>query len=187
MERIGRAPNRCVPCFNPPTTNAMPRTSRLLARIDPMSANWTTTTNPAWRLKSPMKSSGRLPRADCRIPVTAGPCRALSCPVPSPTSEASIASATAVAPKVITGVPPPATRTAETTVATMAAPSRKRVVRSKYPRIVNPATPLHASAAPAPSDRRSVPRPGRTRGSASRRPAHAARQGATSSGSNGLT
>ena len=50
---------------------------------------------------------------------------------PRPTSEASIARATAVAPNVITGVPPPATRTAETTVATIAAPSRKRVCRSK--------------------------------------------------------
>jgi hypothetical protein len=56
-------------------------------------------------------------------------------------------------------------------VATIAAPSRKRVLRPKYPRIVNPIAPLHASAAHAPSDRRSVARPGRPRGAASREPA----------------
>ena len=96
-----------------------------------MSANWTTITSPACRLNSPMNSSGRLPSADCRIPVTAGPCRAPSCSVPSPTSEASVARATAVAPNVITGVPPAATRTADTAVAMIARPRRTRVLRSK--------------------------------------------------------
>jgi hypothetical protein len=64
IERLARAPNVCVPNLRPPTRKAAPRTRRLLARMDPMSANWTTTTSPAWRLKNPMKSSGRLPSAD---------------------------------------------------------------------------------------------------------------------------
>ena len=96
-----------------------------------MSADWTTTTRPAWRLKSPMNSSGRLPSADCRIPVTAGPCVALSCSVPSPTSEASSASATAVSPNVATEGAPLTTSTAEAAVATIARPRRRRVFRSK--------------------------------------------------------
>ena len=102
-----------------------------MARIDPMSADWTTTTSPAWRLKSEMNSSGRLPSADCRIPVTAGPWRAPSCSVPSPTSEASVASAIAVATKVTTGAPLLTTRMADATVAAVAAPTRTRVFRSK--------------------------------------------------------
>ena len=57
-----------VPCRSPPMRNARPSTSRLLARIEPISAVWTTTTRPACRAKIEMNSSGRLPRADWRMP-----------------------------------------------------------------------------------------------------------------------
>ena len=40
----------------------------MLARIEPISAVWTTTTRPACRAKIEMNSSGRLPRADWRMP-----------------------------------------------------------------------------------------------------------------------
>ena len=67
------APKRLAPCRRPPTKNARPSTSRLLARIEPMSAVWTTTTRPAWSAKIEMNSSGRLPRADWRTPGRARP------------------------------------------------------------------------------------------------------------------
>ena len=73
--RTDGAWNRCVPCRNPPTRNASPRTSRVLARIEPISADWTTTTSPAWSAKIEMNSSGRLPSADWRTPVAPGPNR----------------------------------------------------------------------------------------------------------------
>ena len=38
--------NRCGPCRSPPTTNAIPSTSTLFARIEPTSAACTTSTSP---------------------------------------------------------------------------------------------------------------------------------------------
>ena len=46
IERTAGASNRCVPWRRPPRRNASPSTSRELARIEPMSAVWTTTTRP---------------------------------------------------------------------------------------------------------------------------------------------
>ena len=65
----GRLPNLCDPWRRPPARKASPSTSSVLARIEPMSAERTTSTRPACRAKTPMKNSGRLPRADCRTPV----------------------------------------------------------------------------------------------------------------------
>ena len=69
--RARRTPG--VPFLRPPAKNASPRTSRLLPRIEPISAVWVRTTRPSWRANNEMNSSGRLPSADCRTPVAPGP------------------------------------------------------------------------------------------------------------------
>ena len=61
------------PCRRPPRKNARPRTRRLLARIDPMSAVWTTTTRPAWRAKIEMNSSGQVAEGRLEDAGRAGP------------------------------------------------------------------------------------------------------------------
>ena len=81
-----------------------------------MSADWTTTIRPACSEKIEMNNSGRLPRADWRMPVAAGDRRAPIWSVPSPTKAASIARATAVVPKMMVGEAPDMTRTALTIV-----------------------------------------------------------------------
>ena len=70
--RADGAENVCVPWRKPPTTKASPRTSRMLARIEPMTAEVATWSSPARRAKSAMKSSGRLPSALCSTPVAPG-------------------------------------------------------------------------------------------------------------------
>src|SRR5919198_59702 len=87
--------NVCVPCFAPPTTKAIPRTSTLLAMTEPTRADWTTRVRPSWSAKSAMKSSGRFPSADWITPATEEPKRAPSCSVAPPTSRASTAIASA--------------------------------------------------------------------------------------------
>ena len=76
--------NVCVPWRSPPMRNARPSTSSVLARIDPIRAVWTTTTRPACSAKIEMNSSGRLPRADWRMPVVAGPKRSTELVGPLP-------------------------------------------------------------------------------------------------------
>ncbi len=81
--RTGAASNTWRPCLRPPARNASPRTSRLLPRIDPMSAVWVRTTRPSRRANSEMNSSGRLPSADCSTPGRPGPevaARGCRCP-----------------------------------------------------------------------------------------------------------
>ena len=104
ITRGASASKRCVPCFSPPIRKASPRTSRLLARIDPTSAACTTVTRPARSAKIETKSSGRLPSPDWRTPVAPGPSRSPNCWVASPTTEASTASAAAVTTKTRTAL-----------------------------------------------------------------------------------
>ena len=92
--------NCCVPCLSPPTTNATPSTSTLLARIEPTSAAWTTLTSPSRRAKSAMKSSGRLPRPDWTTLAPPEPSREPSCSVAVPTRRARSASAAAATTNV---------------------------------------------------------------------------------------
>ena len=87
--------NLWVPCRRPPTTNDRPSTSRMLARIEPMMAAWTTAISPACSAKKPMNSSGRLPSALCSTPVAPAPKRSPSWSTLRPTSEANRATATA--------------------------------------------------------------------------------------------
>ena len=75
IKRTRSRTKRCTPWRSPPAMNARPRTSSVFARIDPIRAVWTRTTNPAWSAKIEMKSSGRLPSADWRTPVAPGPKR----------------------------------------------------------------------------------------------------------------
>ena len=106
MLRTGAASNVSVPCRRPPARKASPSTSRLLPRIEPMSAVWTRTTRPSRSANSEMNSSGRLPSADWRTPVRPGPNRLPSWSVPSPTSAASAASVTAARMNTATSEPP---------------------------------------------------------------------------------
>ncbi len=71
--RTGAASNTCRPCLRPPARKARPSTSRLLPRIEPISAVWVRTTRPSRSANSEMNSSGRLPSADWRTPVAPGP------------------------------------------------------------------------------------------------------------------
>jgi hypothetical protein len=96
--------NSCTPLRSPPAVNASPRTSRLFASTEPMSADFTTSTSPSWSANSAMKSSGRLPSADCTVPALAAPRRAPSCSVAPPTRRASAAIATAATTNCSTAV-----------------------------------------------------------------------------------
>ena len=127
--RTGAAPKRWTPWRMPPAKNARPRTSRLLARIDPTSAVWTTTTSPAWSAKNEMNSSGRLPRADWRTPVLPGPSRYPSWSVPAPMTPASPASAIADTTKTAASGAPPKRRTAVAIVAPIATTRSTSAVR----------------------------------------------------------
>ena len=64
---------RCGPLRMPPTRNARPSTSTPFAITEPTSAACTTPTSPWWSAKSAMKSSGRLPSADCTTPAAEEP------------------------------------------------------------------------------------------------------------------
>ena len=75
--------------------NARPKTSSTLARIEPMSAAWTTPTRPARRAKIPKNSSGRLPSADWTTPVIPEPRRSPSRSTLRPTIVARTPSAAA--------------------------------------------------------------------------------------------
>ena len=66
-------PKRSTPWRQPPATKASPRTRSAFDRIEPTSDACTTVTSPAFSAKMQTKSSGRLPTADCTIPVAAGP------------------------------------------------------------------------------------------------------------------
>ena len=129
--RTDGAWNRCVPCRSPPTRSASPRTSRVLARIEPISAVWTTTTSPAWSAKIEMNSSGRLPSADWRIPVAPGPNRWPSWSVPCPIRTASVASAMALTRKTAVWLTPRRSSTNAATLATKATASVITVVRPR--------------------------------------------------------
>ncbi len=117
----------CTPWRAPPTTNASPSTSRLLARIEPIRAVCTTVTRPARSAKIATNSSGRLPIADWSTPVAPGPSRSPTCSVASLTMLASSASATADTTNVRTAVAPTASNTPARTVASKATP---RTIRS---------------------------------------------------------
>ncbi len=67
-----------------------------------MMAACTTASRPAWSAKKPMNSSGRLPSALCSTPVAPAPNRSPSCSTLRPTSEASMATATAATANVRT-------------------------------------------------------------------------------------
>ncbi len=56
-----------------PAIIVSPRTSRPLAKIEPMIVVRATTSSPAESAKRTMKSSGRFPSVDWSAPVTAGP------------------------------------------------------------------------------------------------------------------
>ena len=77
-----------------PAMIASPRTRSALARSEPRIDVCATTISPARSAKTTMKSSGRFPRVDCSTPVVAGPKRAPTISVPTPTVHASSASAT---------------------------------------------------------------------------------------------
>ena len=90
-----------------PTTITSPRTSSALAKIDPTSAVWATTSSPFWRAKTTTNSSGRLPSVDCSTPVTPGPKRSPSCSVAKEISHARPARATVAIAKRGTGLHSP--------------------------------------------------------------------------------
>ena len=92
----------CLPFLSPPKKSASPKTSSELPRIEPISAAFTTSVSPARSAKMQTNSSGRLPSADCRMPVAPGPSLEPSCSVASPTIIASSASAAAVTANVST-------------------------------------------------------------------------------------
>ena len=68
-----RPSKRRTSCRQPPAMKARPRTRSAFERIEPMSEACTRVTSPAWSAKMQTKSSGRLPTADCTMPVAAGP------------------------------------------------------------------------------------------------------------------
>ena len=76
-----------------PAMIASPRMRSAFASSEPRIEVCATTISPARRAKTTMKSSGRLPSVDCRTPVVAGPKRAPTVSVPTPTVHASSASA----------------------------------------------------------------------------------------------
>ena len=77
-----------------PAMIARPSTRSAFASNDPRIEVCATTISPARSAKITMKSSGRLPSVDCSTPVTAGPKRAPTTSVPTPTVHARSASAT---------------------------------------------------------------------------------------------
>ena len=91
-----------VPLRSPPATNARPRTSSRLARIEPTIAACTTVTRPWRSAKMPMNSSGRLPRALCRTPVAPAPSRSAIWSTARPTSSARTAMAAPARTKAVT-------------------------------------------------------------------------------------
>lgn len=86
----------CVPLRKPPTKRAIPNTKTEFPKIDPINAAYTTATRPALSAKMQTNNSGRLPKADCKIPVAAGPNLLPNCSVASPTIIANNARAPAV-------------------------------------------------------------------------------------------
>ena len=86
-----------------PATIASPSTSRALANSEPRIEVCATTISPAESAKSTMKSSGRLPSVDWSAPVTAGPNRAPTDSVATPTSQASPPRATPARTKTAVG------------------------------------------------------------------------------------
>ena len=100
-----------------------------MARIEPMSAVWTTTTSPARSAKKPMKSSGRLPSADCTTPVVACPRRGPRWSVAAPTRNASAERATAETAKTRVELAPASCSTAVASVAAVAMAAIARVPR----------------------------------------------------------
>src|SRR5437763_5008340 len=87
-----RSPSkRCTPLRSPPTRNARPSTSRMLPRIEPITAASTTFGNPALNAKMQTNSSGRLPSALCRTPVAPDPNRSPRLSTLRPTNAARAA------------------------------------------------------------------------------------------------
>ena len=72
---------------------ASPRTRSAFARSEPRIEVCATTISPARSAKITMNSSGRFPSVDWSTPVVAGPKRAATTSVPTPTVHASSASA----------------------------------------------------------------------------------------------
>ena len=101
-----RRPKRMQPssAWIDPATITSPSTSSALAKIEPISEVWATTTSPEPSANRTMKNSGRLPRVDCMKPVTAGPKRRPTCSVASATTQASPASASVAAAKASTAL-----------------------------------------------------------------------------------
>ena len=97
---------RCGPLRTAPTKNASPSTRTLFAITEPTSADWTTRVSPRWSANRAMKSSGRLPSADCTLPATDEPSRLPSCSVAVPTRRARTAIASAAKINESTGVAP---------------------------------------------------------------------------------
>src|SRR5512133_1732425 len=91
------------PAESDPATIASPSTSSAFAKSEPRIEVCATTTSPAESAKRTTKSSGRLPRVDCRTPVSAAPKRAPTASVAFPIAQARPASPAAAHRKTATG------------------------------------------------------------------------------------
>ncbi len=100
-----RAEKRISPSFAAaaPAAMARPSTSRPFANSEPRMENCATTVSPALSAKTTTNSSGRFPSVDCSAPVTAGPKRAPTDSVPTPTAQATPPSAAPETTNTATG------------------------------------------------------------------------------------
>ena len=162
-----RGLNRMIPSSarHEPATIASPSTSRAFANSEPRTAVVATTTSPAASANKTMKSSGRLPSVDCRTPVPAGPKRAPTASVDTPTTYASPESASPAATNRATAFASAKWSTPATAAATNGAP--RAAARTSAGRSPSGRTCVRAS------DRRRrppSPRPARAASAAQRRP-----------------
>ena len=94
-----------------------------------MRAVWVRTTRPSRSANSEMNSSGRLPSADWRMPVVAGPKWLPRLSVPSPTRPASPASVSAATMKISVSDAPATRRPAVRTIPAIEIPIMTSAVR----------------------------------------------------------
>ena len=144
--------------FHAPAMIARPRTKRAFASSEPRIDVCATTISPARSAKTTMKSSGRFPSVDCSTPVIAGPKRAPTTSVPTPTVHASSASPTIPARNCATAFTPAWCMTPRTTVAANDAPIPIHVLmlgRGYRPRVADWET-VRAIATPLPGTEEST-------------------------------
>src|SRR5262245_39589347 len=114
-----------------PAMITRPRTSSPLANSEPRIDVRATTSSPADRANSTMKSSGRLPSVDCSAPVTAGPNRSPTDSVAIEIAHARPPSAIAATTNTSTGSAPAKCRTPASTASARTAARMKDVRRTR--------------------------------------------------------